>query len=141
MFSWSLRVYLLLLNIIEKCFFFKCSRYKKIKRQNFSTNWQFTVTSLYLLFFKIIEKRFCFKFLDTKNQRGSIFQRTDIVPSLYLLFFKYYREALFFKCSRYKKLKRQNFSTNWQFTVVSLYLLFLNIIEKCFFFNVLDTKK
>ena len=60
-------------------------------------------------FLNIIVKRFCFKFLDTKNQRGSIFQRTDIVPSLYLLCCKYYREALFFKCSRYKKLKRQNF--------------------------------
>ena len=78
--------------------------------------------------------------LDTKNQRGSIFQRTDIVPSLYLLCCKYYREALFFKCSRYKKLKRQNFQRTDNSRSLRCICFFLNIIVKRFCFNVLDTK-
>ena len=138
MFSWSLRVYLLLLNIIEKWFYCWSSRYKKLKRQNFSTNWQFTVPSLYLLLLNIIEKRFCFKFLDTKNQRGKIFTRTDNSRSLrfvcfFLMFstqkikeaeffneltihsrfvvfasFKYYREVVLYLMFSIQKIKKFN---------------------------------
>ena len=106
--------------------FFKCSQHKKLKWQNFYSNRQFIVASLYLLCCKYYrEVVLLLKFSIQKIKEAKFLLELTIHGRFVVFaFFKYYREALFFKCSRYKKLKRQNFSTNWQFTVASLYLLF-----------------